>query len=122
MFQRLWGRSGRHVSAENHEALCHAAATIEAGIGEQEPTDDEPDSDVEPSEEGAFERFIVEVSNEFDAVVLLLSESSERDLVTLLPRVIWERLAYPFVDAGDGYGSVRVLSEPAEARPSERVH
>lgn len=123
--QRVWLSRGQVVSAEDRAALRKAVSDIEADMEQdtaQQSTDDPPDSDAEPSEVDAFELFIREVSCRFDAVVLLLSESPERDLITLLPRITWERLAYPFVDAGDGYGAVRVLSEPTEVQASERVH
>lgn len=123
--QRLWLRRGQIVSSQNHEALRRAVSDIEVDMeadADEQLSDEPSDSDAEPSEVDAFESFIGEVSNQFDAVVLLLSESPERDLITLLPRVTWERLAYPFVDAGDGYGSVRVLSEPTEVRNSEHIH
>jgi tetratricopeptide (TPR) repeat protein len=123
--QRLWLRRGQMVSSQNHEALRRAVSDIEVDMeadADEQPNDEPSDPDAEPSEVDAFESFIGEVSNQFDAVVLLLSESPERDLITLLPRVTWERLAYPFVDAGDGYGSVRVLSEPTEVRNSEHIH
>lgn len=121
-FQRLWSRSGRTVSVENRHALREAIAAIEANIDGQDPNDGEPESDAEPSETDAFDAFICEVSDQLDAVVLLVSESPERDLIALLPRVTWERLAYPFVDAGDGYGSLRVLSEPTRLQAQGPIH
>lgn len=121
-FQRLWSRSGRSVSVKSHHALCEATAAIEAEVTEREPTDDEPDSDSEPQEVDAFDEFICEVSNQLDAVVLLVSESPERDLIALLPRVTWVQLAYPFVDVGEGYGSLRVLSEPRQIPSRGPLH
>jgi tetratricopeptide (TPR) repeat protein len=120
--QRLWVRSGQSISVESRDALRRAASDIEAHVAAQDVTDEQPDSDSESQEVDAFEAFIFEVSNQFDAVVLLVSESPERDLIALLPRVTWEQLAYPFVDAGDGYGTLRVLSEPPQVRPGEPIH
>jgi tetratricopeptide (TPR) repeat protein len=121
-FKRLWARSGRTVSVQSRDALRRVASEIEANLAAEEPSDEPPDSDEAPEDVDAFETFICEVSNQFDAVVLLLSESPERDLICLLPRVSWEQLAYPFVDAGEGYGALRVLSAPTEVQHQEPLH
>lgn len=120
-FQRLWTRSGRSLSVQSRDALRRAVSEIEEDVGADESSDDDPDSD-EPHEVDAFEAFICEVSNQLDAVVLLVSEDSERDLICLLPRIAWQQLGYPFVDVGEGYGSLRVLSEPTASQPRAAMH
>lgn len=128
--QRLWVRSGQSLSTESREALRQAVLDIEADMAEdtaedtaeEESRDDAPDSGAEPQEADPFELFIDEVADQLDAVVLLVSESPERDLIALLPRAKWERLEYPFVDVTDGYGALRVLSEPLRVQPPEAIH